>query len=65
MLRVTFSVVALGVLLAAPVAAAALWLLLTDPVVAVAVAERESLLPLVRTLVVAIGETLAALVAYL
>ena len=65
MIRTTFNVVALGAFLAAPVAAVALWLLLTNPVVANEVADSNSLMPLVRTLVVSIGKAIAAVLAYL
>jgi hypothetical protein len=60
----TFNVVGLGAFLAAPVAAVALWLLLTDPVLAGEVTDRNSLLPVVRTLVVAVGKAIAAVLAY-
>lgn len=65
MIRTTFNVVALGAFLAAPVAAVALWLLLTDPLVAGEVADRNSLLPVVRTLVVTLGKAIAAVLAYM
>ncbi len=65
MIRATFNVVALTALLTAPIAAVALWLLLTDPVVAGEVADRNSLLPVVRTLVFAVGKALAAVLAFL
>jgi len=65
MIRTTFNVVALGAFLAAPVAAVALWLLLTDPVLANEVADSNSIVPLVRTLVVSVGKAIAAVLAYL
>ena len=65
LIRTTFSVVAFGAFLAAPLAGVALWLLLTDPVLAGAVAEGDSLFPLVRGLVVTLGRALAALLVYL
>jgi hypothetical protein len=65
MIRTTFSVVALGAFLAAPVAAVTLWLLLTDPALAGEVNDGRSLLPVVRVLVVAFGKALAAVLAYL
>jgi hypothetical protein len=65
LLRTTFNVVGLGAFVAAPIAAVALWLLLTDPVLASEVAERESFLPLVGGLVVAVGKALAAVLAFL
>jgi hypothetical protein len=63
--RTTFNVVGFGAIIAAPVAAVALWLLLTDPVLAGAVAEEESFLPVVKTLVFAVGRALATVLAYL
>jgi hypothetical protein len=63
--RTTFNVVAFGAVVAAPVAAVSLWLLLTDPVLAGAVAEQASFYPVVKTLVLAVGKALAALLAYL
>jgi hypothetical protein len=65
MIRATFNVVACGAFLTAPVAAVSLWLLLTDPVLAGEVADRNSLVPVVRTLVVALGKAIAAVLAYL
>jgi hypothetical protein len=65
MIRTTFNVVALSALLAAPVAAVALWLLLTNPVLANEVADSNSLMPLMRTLVVSVGKAIAAVLAYL
>ena len=65
MLRATFNVVGLSAFLAAPIAAVALWLLLTDPVLAGEVTDRNSLLPVVRTLVVTLGKALATVLAYL
>jgi ABC-type enterochelin transport system ATPase subunit len=65
MIRTTFNVVALGAFLAAPVAAVALWLLLTDPVLANELADSNSIMPLVRTLVVSVGKAIAAVLAYL
>jgi hypothetical protein len=64
-IRTTFNVVGLGAFLGAPVAAVALWLLLTDPVLAGEVTDRNSLLPVVRTLVVAVGRAIAAVLAYM
>lgn len=65
MLRTTFGVVAVSALVSAPAAAVALWLLLTDPVVAGAVTDQQSVLPVVRTLIVAVGKALAAIIEYL
>jgi hypothetical protein len=64
-IRTTFNVVGVSAFAAAPVAAVSLWLLLTDPVVAGEVADSGSLAPVVRTLFVAMGKALAALLAYL
>lgn len=65
MLRTAFNVVGLGAFLAAPIAAVALWLLLTDPALAREVTGRDSFLPLVRGLAVALGEAIAAVLAFL
>ena len=65
MIRATFNVVALGAFLAAPVAAVSLWLLLTDPMLAAEVTESNSFWPVVRTLVMTVGKTIAAVLAYL
>jgi hypothetical protein len=65
MLRTTFNVVGLGAFLAAPIAAVALWLLLTDPLLAREVTEGGAVLPIVRSLVVTLGKALAAVLAYL
>jgi hypothetical protein len=65
MIRTTFNVVALGAFASAPVAAVALWLLLTNPVLANEVAESNSLMPLMRTLVVSVGKAIAAALAWL
>ena len=63
--RTTFNVVGLGAIVAAPVAAVSLWLLLTDPVLAGEVAEKGSLLPVVKTLMFAVGKAIAAVLAYM
>jgi hypothetical protein len=63
--RTTFNVVGVGAVCAAPVAAVSLWLLLTDPVVAGEVVERGTLLPVVKTLVFAVGKAIAAVLAYI
>jgi hypothetical protein len=65
MIRTTFNVVGVGAFLAAPAAAVSLWLLLTDPVLAGEVADRNSLFPVVRTLFFAVGKAIAAVLAYL
>lgn len=63
--RTSLSVVGLSAVVAAPVAAVSLWLLLTDPTAAVSVAERGDLLPLARALAVALGQAISAVLAYL
>jgi hypothetical protein len=63
--RTTFNVVGVGAIVAAPVAAVSLWLLLTDPVLAGEVAEKGSLLPVVKTLMFAVGKAIAAVLAYM
>ncbi len=64
-MRTTFNVVGFGALLAVPVAAVSLWLLLTDPLVAGEVAEGGSLVPVMKSLVFVLGKALAAVLAYL
>ena len=64
-IRTTFNVVGVSAFAAAPVAAVSLWLLLTDPLVAGEVATTGSVFPVVRTLVIAVGHALAAVLAYL
>lgn len=65
LLPTAVSVIGLGAVIAAPIAAVSLWLLLTDPTAAGSVAERGDLLPLARALVAAVGRALAAVLAYL
>ena len=65
MIRTTLNVVGVGAFLAAPAAAVSLWLLLTDPVLAGEVADRNSLLPVVRTLVVGMVKAIAAVLEFL
>ena len=64
-MRTTFNVVGASAVVAAPVAAVSLWLLLTNPVLAGEVVERESLYPIVKTMVVAVGKALATVLAYI
>lgn len=64
-LRRLFSVVSVGALITAPIAALALWLLLTDPVTASAVIQRGDLLPVFKALAVVIGQALKALMSLL
>lgn len=61
----TFGVVGVSALVLATVAALSLWLLLTDPMTASAVVERGDVLPLARSLLVAVGNALAKLLAFL
>ena len=61
----TFSVVGVSALVAAPVAALSLWLLLTDPTAAGAIVERGDVTPLARSLFVAVGNAIVQLLAYL
>lgn len=61
----TFGVIGVSALVAAPVAALSLWLLLTDPQAAGPLMDRGDVLPLARSLFVAVGQALATLLAYL
>ncbi len=61
----TFNVVGAGAIVAAPVAAVSLWLLLTDPVLAGDVAENGSVLPVVKALVFTLGKAIAAVLAFM
>lgn len=61
----TFSVVGVSAFVLALVAALSLWLLLTDPMTASAVMERGDMLPLARSLLLAVGNALARLLAFL
>lgn len=61
----TFSVVGVSALVAAPVAALSLWLLLTDPTAAGAIVERGDVTPLARSLFMAVSQALVRLLAYL
>ena len=63
--RTTFNVVGVSAVVAAPAAAVSLWLLLTNPVLAGEVVQRESFIPIVKTLVFAVGKAIAAVMAYL
>ncbi|MEO8681979.1 MAG: hypothetical protein ABI665_23225 [Vicinamibacterales bacterium] len=60
MLRRLFGIVSIGALVTAPIAALALWLLLTDPVTASAVIERGDLLPVLKALALVVGKALRA-----
>jgi hypothetical protein len=61
----TFSVVGVSAFVLALVASLSLWLLLTDPMSAGAVMERGDVLPLARSLLVAVGQALVRLLAFL
>ena len=61
----TFNVVGVSAVVAAPAAAVSLWLLLTNPVLAGEVVERQSLFPIVKTLVFAVGKAIATVLAYI
>lgn len=52
------STVSVGALLLAPVAALALWLLISDPVTAAAVMERGDLLPVLEAIIKMIGSAI-------
>jgi hypothetical protein len=64
-LRSVFSAVSVSAVVSAPVAALALWLLLTDPVTAAGVLERGDLMPVVKALAVAVGKALTAVLRFL
>ena len=55
-----FSTVTVGAVLLAPVAAMALWLLISDPVTAAAVMERGDLLPVIAAIIKMIGTAITA-----
>lgn len=59
------SLVSVGSLTLAPVAALTLWLLISDPVTAAAVMERGDLLPVLSALAKIIGEAFVSLLAIL
>ncbi len=54
------STVSIGALLLAPVAAMALWLLISDPVTAAAVMERGDILPVIEAILRMIGKAISA-----
>ena len=60
-----FSFVTLGALTMAPIAALALWVMITDPVTAAAVMERGDLLPVLGALAKIVGKAFASLLAIL
>jgi hypothetical protein len=53
-----FGTISVSAVVLAPVAAAALWLLISDPVTAAAVMERGDLLPVLAALVKIIGKAM-------
>jgi hypothetical protein len=55
-----FSTVSVGAVVLAPVAAMALWLLISDPVTAAAVMERGDLLPVIAAIIKMIGSAITA-----
>jgi len=65
MIRTTFNVVGVGAFLAAPAAAVSLWLLLTDPLLAGEVADRNSLFPVVKTLFFGMVKAISVVLSYL
>ena len=65
LLRRLFSIVSVGALITAPIAALALWLLLTDPVTASAVIERGDFWPVLKALASVFGHALKALMSLL
>src|SRR5262245_51678156 len=65
MIRTTLNVVGVGAFLAAPAAAVSLWLLLTDPLLAGEVADRNSLFPVVKTLFFGVVKASSVVLSYL
>ena len=63
--RTMFNVVAFGAIAGVPVAAVSLWLLLTDPALAMEVAESGSAFPVARALFLTLGRAITALLAFL
>ncbi len=55
-----FSTVSVGAIVLAPVAALALWLMISDPVTAAAVMERGDLLPVLEALINMVGRAITA-----
>ena len=60
-----FSLVSIGSLTLAPLAALTLWLMISDPVTAAAVMERGDLLPVLGALAKLVGKAFAAVLAIL
>ncbi|HEX8029125.1 MAG TPA: hypothetical protein VF491_11715 [Vicinamibacterales bacterium] len=65
MLPRLLSAISVTAVMLAPVAALALWLLISDPVTAAAVMERGDLMPVVAALVKIIGKALMAVISTL
>ncbi|MGE0041550.1 MAG: hypothetical protein AB7H88_10985 [Vicinamibacterales bacterium] len=65
LVRTTFNVVGTAAVVAAPLAAVTLWLLLTDPATAAAVHERGDLVSVMTVLAKTLGKAVAAVLAYL
>ena len=63
--RTMFNVVALGAIIAAPVATVSLWLLLTNPALAGEVADSGSMFPIARLVLVTIGKAITAMLSFL
>ena len=55
-----FSTITVGAVLLAPVAALALWLLISDPVTAAAVMERGDILPVIEAIIKMLGKAINA-----
>jgi hypothetical protein len=60
-----FSTVTVSAVVMAPVAAMALWLLMSDPVIAAAVMERGDLLPVLAALLKILGKALMSVISTL
>lgn len=60
-----FGVVSVSAIVLAPVAAASLWLLISDPVTAAGVVERGDLLPVLVALAKIVGKAISAVMAAL
>jgi len=59
-----FNTISVGAVLLAPVAALALWLLISDPVTAAAVMERGDLLPVLEAIIRMVGKALSAVIHF-
>ena len=59
------SAISVGAVMLAPVAALALWLLISDPMTAAAVMERGDLLPVVAALLKILGKALMSVISAL